>query len=176
MTIYKESGLVITLPDDEHFRFQNCQAYKQLSGQNLKEMDFGWWQTEKNTLWLIEIKEYDHLRPAEKLPDFLLDNFANKATDSLLMLATIWARTNQGLKLATCLPAKFHQFPSRLKIFFILKIDEAIFKSQIEHLKDKLKNRLRGRLALFDIKPVALVDHLTAIKCSLPIAIHKAPN
>ncbi len=62
MTSYHESGLIITLPDNEHFRFQDCHAYKALS-------------------------------------------------------------------------------------------------------------RLRGRLILFDVKHVSLVDHLTAIKCNLPIAI-----
>jgi hypothetical protein len=171
MTTYHESGLVITLPDSEHFRFQDCQAYKPLSGQFLKEMDFGCWQADKNTLWLIEIKEYASLMPEEQLPDHLLDNFVNKATDSLLILAALWAKTNQGLEFASCLPPQIHQFPKRLKFFFILKIDEVLFKSKIGPLKDELKNRLRGRLALFDVRHVTLVDHLTAIKCHLPFRI-----
>jgi len=169
MTSYHESGLIITLPDKEHFSFQDCHGYKTLSGQNLKEMDFGWWRDD--TLWLIEIKEYANLTSNEQLPAHLLDNFVNKATDSLLMLASLWAETNHGLKLAPCLPPQIHKFPKRLKLFFILKIDKVIFKSQIIHLKDALKNRLRGRLILFDVKHVSLVDHLTAIKCNLPIAI-----
>jgi len=173
MSTYQESGLIITLPDGEHFRFQDCQAYKQLSGVNLKEMDFGWWQTDTNTLWLIELKEYAHLTYEEQLPDYLLDNLVNKATDSLLMLAAMWAKTNQGLKLAECLPPVIHQFSGRLKLFFILKIDKIAFKSQIGVLKDELKNRLRGRIAFFDVRHVTLVDHLTAIKCGLPLVINE---
>jgi hypothetical protein len=150
MTTYHESGLVITLPDGEHFRFQDCQAYKRLSGQFLKEMDFGWWQADKNTLWLIEI--YASLMPEEQLPAHLLDNFVNKATDSLLILAALWAKTNQGLEFASCLPPQIHQFPKRLKFFFILKIDEVLFNSKIEPLKDELKNRRRDKLALFEYR------------------------
>jgi hypothetical protein len=122
MTIYQESGLIITLPDDEHFRFQDCQAYKGLSGANLKEMDFAWWQNETKTLWLIEIKEYANLSSEECLPDYLLDNLVNKATDSLLMLAAMWSKTNQGLKLAACLPPIFHRFSGRLKLFLYSKL------------------------------------------------------
>lgn len=171
MSTYHESGLIITLPDGEHFRFQDCHAYKPLSGQNFKGMDFGWWQTNRNTLWLIEIQEYANLTQEEQLPRHLLDNLAKKATDSLLMLAAIWAKTHQGLELAPCLPPQVYQFPRRLKFFFIFKIDDMIFKSKMLHLKDALKNQLRGRFALFDVKHVSLVDHLTAIKCDLPIAI-----
>ncbi len=75
MSTYQESGLIITLPDGEHFRFQDCQAYKEVSGRNLKEMDFGWWQNDTNTLWLIEIKEYSNLTSEEQLPDYLLDKY-----------------------------------------------------------------------------------------------------
>lgn len=173
MIAYQESGLVITLPEDEHFRFHDCQAYQLLSGQHLKEMDFGWWQADKKVLWLIEIKEYESLTPTERLPAHLLNNLVNKATDSLLMLAALWAKTNKGLELAKCLPSSIHQFPGRVKLFFIFKVaeDQTLFRNHFGSLKDALKNQLRGKRALFDIKHITLVDHLTAIKCNLPITI-----
>jgi len=173
MTSYYESGLKISLPSDEHFRFQDCKAYKPLSGQNLKEMDFGWWQAEKNTLCLIEIKDYTHLTPTERLPAHLLNTFINKATDSLLMLATMWAKIGKGFELSSCLPLPVQQFPShspeklRLKLFFILKIDKVIFRSQLGILKDELNDRLRGRVALFNVRHVSLLDHLTVINNNL---------
>jgi hypothetical protein len=73
MTAYIESGLRINLPEGEHFRFPDCEIYKQLSGKKLKEMDFGWWQKQQNRLWLIEIKDYAHLTIEERLPKHLLE-------------------------------------------------------------------------------------------------------
>jgi hypothetical protein len=135
-------------------------------------MDFGWWQEEKNTLWLIEMKDYAHLTPEECLPNHLLNNLVNKATDSLLMLATCWAKTGKGREFLPCLPTSLQQFPEhqehlKLKLFFILKIDAAMFKDEIDALRYELNNRLRGRVALFNIRYVSLVDHLTVINNNL---------
>ncbi len=172
MSVYQESGLKLTLPEGQHFRFQDCQAYKSLMGQNLKEMDFGWWQEQKKRLWLIEIKDYANLTPPECLPNHLLDNLFNKATDSLLMLATCWAKTGKGREISSCLPPALQQFPElpeqlKLKLFFILKIKASMFKDEIDALSYQLNNRLRGRMALFNIKHVSLVDHITVINNNL---------
>ncbi|RKZ50904.1 MAG: hypothetical protein DRR16_05610 [Candidatus Parabeggiatoa sp. nov. 3] len=172
MTIYHESGLRLTLPAGKHFRFQDCKAYKSLNGQNLKEMDFCWWQEDENRLWLIELKDYANLTPAECLPNHLLDNLIAKATDSLLMLAACWAKTGKGQEFLSCLPSSVQEFPRhpqqlKLKLFFILKIDVSMFKDEIDALKYELNNRLRGRVALFNIRHVSLVDHLTVINHNL---------
>jgi hypothetical protein len=172
MTVYIESGLRLNLPKGEHFRFQDCKVYKKLSGQKLKEMDFCWWQKEQNRLWLIEIKDYAHLSTEERLPNHLLDNLVDKATDSLLMLATCWAKTGKGREFSACLPLPIQQFPEhpeqlKLKLFFILKIDVNMFKDEIDALRYRLNDRLRGRVALFNIRYVSLVDHLTVIKHNL---------
>jgi hypothetical protein len=113
MTTYYESGLRLNLPKGEHFRFQDCEVYKLLCGQKLKEMDFGWWQKEQNRLWLIEIKDYAHLSIEERLPNHLLDNLVDKATDSLLMLASCWAKTGKGREFSLCLPPPVQQFPEQ---------------------------------------------------------------
>lgn len=166
--IYSESGLRVDLRGKDHFRFQDCPAYRSISGQNLKEMDFGWWDAD--TLWLLELKDYAHLSPEERLPGHLLEELANKATDVLLMLAAAWIGTEMGNGLKACLP-KHSQRPHRLKLAFVLKV-EPILVPQIQTLKDTLNQRLRGRIALFDIRNVILIDHLTAIKYDfLPLAV-----
>jgi hypothetical protein len=172
MTAYIESGLRINLPEGEHFRFQDCEIYKQLSGKKLKEMDFGWWQKQQNRLWLIEIKDYAHLTTEERLPKHLLDNLVDKATDSLLMLANCWAKTGKGREFSSCLPPAIQQFPEhpeqlKLKLFFILKINVAMFKDEIDALRYELNDKLRGRVALFNIRYVSLVDHITVINNNL---------
>lgn len=172
MAIYQESGLRITLPDGDSFRFQDCSSYKTLSGKNLSEMDFGWWDSTRNTLWLLDIKDYSHLTPSEKLPDHLLDNLINKATDSLLLLSAVWFGSIKGKEIGLELPLSCQSFPSnprKLKIVFVLKISNTHIKAELSPLKTRLLARLQGRIALFDLNNVTLTDHETGIKMGLPI-------
>ncbi|MEQ8969819.1 MAG: hypothetical protein RIE73_05425 [Coleofasciculus sp. C1-SOL-03] len=115
MSIYQESGLQITLPDTERFRFQDCSGYKTLNGKNLSEMDFGWWDSTKNSLWLLDVKDYSHLTPTERLPDYLLENLVNKATDSLLILSAVWFGSVKGQEICSELPLSCRTFPSKPK-------------------------------------------------------------
>lgn len=169
MPIYEESGLKINLPDGHSFRFQDNPAYQKLKGKQLSEMDFAWWDTDKNILWLLDVKDYSHLSPREKLPEHLLDNLSKKVTDSLLILAAIWSNSEQGLKLKNYLPLSCQTYKP-LKIIFILKISNKTIKTSLSPLKTKLVNRLQGKLALFDLKNITLVDHEIAEKMGLPLS------
>jgi hypothetical protein len=174
MSVFQESGLQITLPVGESFRFQDCPNYQNLKGKNLSEMDFCWWDDNKNTLWLLEIKDYSHLTPLERLPDHLLDKLINKATDSLLILASVWFGSLRGKQICGDLPIFCQTFPvqpKKIKIVFILKLTDTNIKLQLSPLKTRLKDKLIGRLLLFDISHVTLTDHETAIKMGLPIEI-----
>lgn len=42
-----------------------------------------------------------------------------------------------------------------------------MFKDEIDVLRYKLNDRLRGRVALFNIRHVSLVDHITVINNKL---------
>jgi len=174
MSVFQESGLQITLPVGENFRFQDCPSYQNLNGQNLSEMDFGWWDANKNTLWLLEVKDYSHLTPLERLPDHLLDKLINKATDSLLILASVWFGSQKGKEICRDIPGSCHNFPvdpRKIKIVFVLKLTDANIKLQLSPLKTRLKNKLTGRLLLFDVSHVTLTDHETGIRMGLPIQV-----
>jgi hypothetical protein len=173
MRVYRESNLEVVLPVNEEFRFGDCPAYRTLSGANLKEMDFGWWDAENKTLWLMEVKDYSQLALEERLPIDLFDTFVNKATDSLMMLASAWFGSAQGIGISGCLPASCRIFPShpyKIKLVFLLKVNSHTIP-EIETLRDRLKNRLKGRVALFDmaVTNVILLDHNTAMNVGLPI-------
>jgi hypothetical protein len=174
MPIFEESGLRITLPDRDSFRFQDCPSYKTLNGKNLSEIDFCWWDLTKNTLWLLELKDYSHLTPSEKLPNHLLEKLTNKVTDSLLILSSVWSGSLQGQKICAELPTFCHTFPiqpSKIKIVFVLKITSPHLKLELSPLKTRLRDKLGGRLQLFDVTHVTLVDHETAIKMLPPIEV-----
>lgn len=38
--IITESAITLNFPDNNYFRFQDCEGYQALSGHNFKEMDF----------------------------------------------------------------------------------------------------------------------------------------
>ncbi len=177
MSVFQESGLQITLPVGENFRFQDCPSYQKLKGKNLSEMDFCWWDAGKNTLWLLEVKDYSHFRPPQGFTgnsaDYLLNKLINKATDSLLILASAWFGSLQGQEICGDLPVFCHSFPTKpkkIRIVFIFKITDPNIKLQLRDLKDSLQIKLKGRLSLFDTN-VTLTDHETAIQNGLPIEI-----
>lgn len=173
MPTYEKSGLRIILPDGDSFRFQDCSGYKSLSGKNLSEMDFSWWDSTQNILWRLDVKDYSHLTPPERLPEYLLDNLAKKAIDSLLILSAVWAGSVKGQEIAAELPQSFQKFPDapkKFKLVFVLKIQENSIKAVLKPLKNKLLQQLEGRLALFDLKNIVLVDHELAQKMGLPLS------
>ncbi|AFY72059.1 hypothetical protein Pse7367_3836 (plasmid) [Thalassoporum mexicanum PCC 7367] len=172
MPDYQESGLNISLPNNQCFRFCDLNTYKGLKGKQLKEVDFCWWDSSRNTFWLLEVKDYSHLTSIEKLPDHLLENLTNKITDSLLILGAAWSGTNKGQNILHELPSTFRIFPMtphKMKIVCILKLTEHHKKVYLKPLKDNLNNRLAGRVALFDLQRVTLIDHGTASTMGLPI-------
>lgn len=174
MPNYQESGIIIDLPEGESFRFQDNAAYQKLKGKNLAEMDFAWWDNSKQILWLLDVKDYSQLTPPERLPDYLLDKLINKVTDSLMILSSVWSNSKQGQQIKTDLPVSCQTFPSeprRLKIVFVLKIQNPTLKVDLPPLKTRLVSRLQGRLALFDLNNITLVDHEIAVKMGLPLRI-----
>jgi hypothetical protein len=48
MTPINESGITLTFPDNNFFRFQTCEGHKQLQG--IQEMDCCWYDENKVTV------------------------------------------------------------------------------------------------------------------------------
>ena len=170
MPTIPESGLQITLPEGMYFRFQDIPEYIKLKGQHLREMDFSWWDTDTNTLWLLEVNDYTSLSRTDRLSDHLLPVLEAKVVDSLMMLAAMWSGTVMGKKFRARIPVQLHSFPtapprtsSRIRVVIVLKIEKRHITSDLPPLKDKLKENLQGRISLFDILGVQLLDHHEAI-------------
>jgi hypothetical protein len=164
MAQYDESGLRLFLNDQTHFRFQDLPAYNPLKGQRLKEMDFCWHDTDdnQNRLILLELKEFSRSRDklsAADLTDkaYRFETLINKVVDSLLILAAAWLGTEKGLALRGELPPFAQQ---RMSLKIIIGLDLPVqMHSHYGVLRDKFNARLRGRIALFDIESVALLDY-----------------
>ncbi len=164
MATYDESGLRLYLVDHQHFRFQDLPAYQPLKGQRLKEMDFCWHDTDdgKNCLILLELKEFSRSRESLRSSDLVdkahrFETLINKVVDSLMQLATAWLGTTTGLALRKDLPP-FAQQRLALKLIIGLDLPPSLASHQ-GVLRDKFNARLRGRLTLFDINSVAVINY-----------------
>ena len=54
-----ESNITLNFPDNNYFRIQDCEGYKEIQ-HNLKEMDACWFNNEENILYLIELKNWEN--------------------------------------------------------------------------------------------------------------------
>lgn len=172
MAQYDESGLRLVLADGEHFRFQDLATYQSLKGQRLKEMDFCWLdrtatqdasnQAQWHRLILLELKEFTGLRSLLHESDlthkaYRFETLINKIVDSLLLLAAAWAGTAKGSQLCADLPM-FARQPMRAKVIIGLDLPPSLHP-HFGVLRDQLNARMRGRVALFDIERVTLVNY-----------------
>ncbi|QHI99653.1 hypothetical protein GT347_17720 [Xylophilus rhododendri] len=165
MAEYFESGLRLDLPAGRHFRFSDLPAYRLLSGRKLKEMDFAWIDTGK--LFLLEVRSFVQIAgtltdadlvPAKGRPaPFRFDALIDKITDSVLMLLAAWADTTWGRQLKAELPAAA-QATMPLKLVVAIELP-ATLTVHLQGLRDALNARLKGRVALADVKSVALIDY-----------------
>ena len=82
----------------------------------------------------------------------------DKMTDSLLMLLAAWAGTARGASISADLPLAAR---SRMPLKWVVAGDlPASLAIHLPVLRDKLNERMRGRLALADVASVALLDYV----------------
>jgi hypothetical protein len=172
MTIYEESGLRLDLPDGAHLRLAATAAYRPLSGQHLKEMDFGWLHDDR--LVLLELRDYTtttlplsgtDLVPDKDLPSpHRFDDLVSKLTDTLLMLAACWAGTDWGQKLQAELPEAAKQ---PLKLVLAIGLDLPLhLRVHLPGLRAALNARMKGRMQLLGIEAVAVLHYDTLLQRS----------
>ena len=169
-----ESGFKVTLSEENSFRFCESSAYQSLSGLSLKEMDVGWWNTTNSKLFLLELKGQEIWREFDKSEDFaykhLVTAIKGKVTDVLLMLAAVWVKTEIGKEIRTSMPTHIHQYQGDGSVKLIFLIDTpASRKSLLPPVKDAINKELAGRVRLFGVKHVTLIDFDIAQKMGLPI-------
>lgn len=176
MPEFEESGIRVEFPDDSWFRFSAMRAYARLSGQNLKEMDCGWWDDRNGVLWLIELKGEgvwhseatrfmrqcaEGVRTGSKAPPNLklTHSLLGKALDSLMILAAVWSNTETGIDFSVAMPSGTHRYPGASNIHLLFVVDTAPKRrGLLVTLRDQVNRILQGRLALFGIRKVEVLD------------------
>ncbi|MDP8207033.1 MAG: hypothetical protein P9L92_10250 [Candidatus Electryonea clarkiae] len=169
MTDFEESGMKITLPDNDCFRFEDITALSNIRNKGLKDMDFGWWDNSKNVLFLLEVKETSD-------PSSYETAIVEKVVDTLLTLSASWIPTLRGKSIARELPSSCQSFlnpPHKLQIVIIFKIQRTNIQG-LHTLQDSVRNKLEGKVKLFDMvrNSVKLMDISTAINFQFPVIQH----
>ncbi len=159
-----ESGVELGLPDKDHFRFQDCEAYNKVKGMGIKEMDFCWWNQTKDSIYLLEALDTKKDSSQEILLKIVV-----KGLDSLLLLLAVWMDTRFGESLGSELPKSFPTaIPTKFIFIFILRTrsGHAVSsdkKGQFAPYQDKARSRLRSRLGLFSGNPRLVIDDKESI-------------
>jgi len=169
-----ESGFKVTVPEETSFRFEENQHYRKLSGIGLKEMDVGWWKSDSSKLIFLELKGMEIWKGYDKSKDnaheYLVKSLKRKITDVLLMMAAIWIETDIGKDMKTQLPEVVHQYPGDGSLKLIILIDTPDSrKPLLSPLKDAVNNKLAGRVRLFGVQHVTIIDFDKANKMKLPV-------
>ncbi len=161
-----ENGITLTF-ENNYFQFEKCPEYKRINWAGVKEMDFGWLDTEKDTLWLIELKGFINPNPAntkfretdlsqpqivkEKINELLL-----KSIHSVCMLDNKRSNTANCV-VSGCTPA------TKIKLVHILNVKQEHI-SYLSSMKDVLEREFEAYKAIFNINGIIVIDYETAKK------------
>ena len=174
-----ESGLYFEPPHERCFRLDQAEFSGTLFKRfGVQEMDFGWWDASQRAMRLLEVKDYS---VAAFNAEHYLNECLQKATDSLLLLASVWYGLPYGPQVRGCLPEEWHARPgaeTRLHLFFVIKVSESTDAGPtkdplgMDALEAKARNKMRGRLEMLQVLPattVFLMNHRAAAGRGLPI-------
>ncbi len=174
-----EPGFLFNPPHEHAFRLSDSALADTLFKRfGVHEMDFAWWDEPAQTMNLLEVKDYS---TAPFVAEHYVNECAQKATDCLLLLASMWYGLPYGPSVSECVPDEWHTrpvAPPRLHLFFVLKeppsADARATKDPfgMSALEDKVRNRMRGRIELLKLTPATklfLMNHRIAAGRLLPI-------
>ena len=93
-TTITESGITLNFPDNNFFRFENCQGYKNIQN-HFREVDVCWYEQATDTLYLIELKNWGNFTLIEENdPNFSVQQIeAMKNRISTHRIEVLWKKT-----------------------------------------------------------------------------------
>lgn len=160
---FTESNITLNFPDNNFFRFSDCDGYKRLSGNYFKEMDAGWYNAQENLYWLIELKDYSLANLSVVLTiEEISNDIVKKAIDSLCMLLSSKHAYPFAPHLNLCLP----QVPNSNAIFNFITVvhSDRSQRVNVQLINEKFKRRFRPYAQLFGIKFYSVIEHTSAAR------------
>lgn len=158
-----ESGITLTFPDNNYFRFETCQGYKNIQ-DNFKEMDVCWYDAVNNVLYIIELKQWDNVLLEEQDTNFAVEKIKEikegitkhriqelfkKSLDSVSMFVSVLLNKPYSSKISACAPFSISH-DTKIKVISI--IDTAVSNSDyISSIHSKYKTYFKPYAKLFGI-------------------------
>lgn len=173
-----ESAITLEFPDENYFRFEDCDAYKEL--QHLREMDACWYDQANNTLYLIELKDWNNNQLVEEsdsnissneieeikknIYKYRIKNLVEKSIDSICMITSIILKKPQGNRIRACAPMNFNvDSATQVKLLSIINWTDTD-ESYISNINTAYRSRFKAYARLFDIKAYMVLTRQKAVE------------
>jgi hypothetical protein len=172
-----ESGITLDLPDNNVFRFERCQGYKDIQ-QNFKEMDVCWYDSTNDTLYMIELKEWknDNIeeekntsysaeeinKMKEGITKHRIHEVFKKSLDSVSMFISILLKKPFSQHIQRCSPFTISE-NTTIKLLTIVDWHKED-TTYISTISDKYKSYFKPYAKLFGIKSYVVMTKSQAIE------------
>jgi hypothetical protein len=171
-----DSGITLTFPDNNYFRFEACQGYKDIQN-NFKEMDVCWYDSTNNTLYIIELKEWDYTLAeeqdanvtAQKIKEIKdrrakshIHTLLKKSIDSVSMFISVLLNKPYASKISACAPFSITQ-DTQIKLLTIVKTPPSSV-DYISSLYTEYKAHFKPYATLFGIKAYVVMTKEQAMR------------
>jgi len=165
-----ESSITLDFPDDNYFRFQDCEGYKAIQ-HHFKEMDVCWYEQETDTLYIIELKDWKNNKLDEEsdtkfsaaqiqemkegISKHRLNELWKKSIDSICMIMSVLMQKPYSSKIKQCATFKLSD-KTKIKLISVINwIDPDV--SYLVNMNTAYKSKLQSYSKLFDIKMFAVL-------------------
>ena len=167
---FTESSITLNFPDNNFFRFADCDGYRTFAGFHFKEMDACWFDEANNLCWLIELKDFTKadLSNEDNIAKRSWD-IAKKAYDTICMFLSIKHSYEYGTtQLDQCLPFSINA-ETKFKVVTIVHAATAQ-KAEVQLLHEQFRIKFKPYALLFDIGHYGIIEHSKAI-ANIPYGI-----
>jgi hypothetical protein len=166
--VIQESSITLNFPDNNCFRFEECKGYKDL--QYVKEMDVCWHEQATDTLYIIELKNWENNNLNEESdPNFnaerieemksgikhhRIEELFKKSLGSICMFMSILLEKPYSYNIQACSPFLITK-DTKIKLLTIINWTSNDV-TYISTINTEYKSRFKSYAKLFDI-PTFLV-------------------
>lgn len=160
-----ESAITLNFPDENYFRLGDCEGYKAIQN-NFSEMDACWYDVSNDTLYIIELKNWENNSLKEEndisnsvekiqemkngISEFRVRNLLKKSIDSTCMFMSILLEKRNGIKIQNCSPFIIST-NTTIKLLSIINWTDFDY-SYISNINTQYRSKFNSYAKLFDIK------------------------
>jgi hypothetical protein len=172
-----ESEIKLNFPDSNYFRLCDCEGYKAIQN-NFAEMDVCWYDKHNDTLYIIELKNWNNNTLAEEsdtaytseqiqqmkkqISKYRIDNLLKKSVDTTCIFMSILLERGSGATIQRCSPFIISK-KTDIKLLCIINWTDTD-TTYIATINTQYKSKFTSYAKLFDIKAFMVLTKEQASK------------